>query len=428
MKHVPPARLGLRENAAQLALLVAMTVLVGAIVGLERTVLPLVGERDFGVGSKTAILSFLVAFGGAKALANLGAGRLAGRAGRKRLLVAGWLLALPVSPMVALAPSWEWIVAANIFLGANQGIAWSLTALMKIDLAGRARRGLAVGLNESAGYLGLAATAFATGALAGTFAPRTLVSAGAATLTLAGLVASLLFVRDTEPFLEREQEDHEPATPKPGLLRACAQAGFVTNLNDALAWGLVPLYLAARGATAGKIGLVAALYPAVWGVGQLGAGWVSDRVGRKPMIVGGMLVQGSALAILVAGGGALVPALLASVLLGLGTALVYPTLIAAVSDAVVPRDRARAVGGYRFWRDSGLVAGALVAGLLADAAGSGPAIALVGLLTALSGAWVAGSRWSAPRPIDAVDERHRKLCVDGRTRSHYVWTSWKTLF
>jgi MFS family permease len=399
------ARLGLRANAGQFSLLVALNAFVGAMVGLERSVLPLVGESDFGLTSKSAILSFVVAFGITKALANLAAGGLADRAGRKRLLVLGWLLALPVPLLIALAPNWGWIVAANLFLGANQGLAWSMTVVMKIDLVGPQRRGLALGFNESAGYLGVAATAFVTGALAATFAPRTLVWSTGVVIAVLGTLLSVLFVRDTAGHVEREQRAHgahaarslrsafERATLRQPTLRACSQAGLVNNLNDALAWGLAPLYLAAQGASASQIGVVAAVYPAVWGAGQLLTGWLSDHLGRKPLIVAGMLVQAGALALLVAGGGAVAWALVAAILLGIGTALVYPTLIAAVSDAVQPVERAQVVGVYRFWRDFGFVIGALLAGLVADAAGYGSAIAIVAGLTAGSGAWVAFTRW-----------------------------------
>ncbi len=387
-------RLGLRANAGQFALLVAVNALVGAMVGLERSVLPLVGEREFGIGSQTAILSFVVAFGLVKAVTNLAAGTLAGRLGRRRLLVLGWLLALPVPLLVGLAPAWWAIVVANVFLGANQGLAWSMTVNMKIDLVGPARRGLALGLNESAGYLGVAATALLSGAAAATLAPRTVVWVGAASVALVGLAVSVLLVRDTAAHVHEEERLHGGELLPPGpVLGSCSQAGFVNNLNDALAWGLAPLYLAAHGAGAGQVGLVAAIYPAVWGAGQLATGWLSDRTGRKPLIVVGMLVQAGGLAALVAGGGRLSPAVAAAVLLGAGTALVYPTLIAAVSDAVPPRGRARAVGVYRFWRDLGLVAGALLAGGVADVAGTGTAIALVAGLTAASGLSVGIVRW-----------------------------------
>jgi MFS family permease/rhodanese-related sulfurtransferase len=399
-------RLGLRANAGQFALLVGLNAFVGAMVGLERSVLPLVGERDFGLESKGAILSFVVAFGIAKALANLAAGGLADRVGRKRLLVLGWALALPVPVLIAFAPNWGWIVAANLLLGANQGLAWSMTVVMKIDLVGPVRRGLALGLNESAGYLGVAAAAFATGALAASFAPRTLVWVGAAAIAALGTAISIFFVRDTGAHVAREQLAHgraerqtlraafARATVREPMLRACSQAGLVNNMNDALAWGLAPLYLAAHGASAAEIGIVAGIYPAVWGAGQLLTGWLSDHTGRKPLIAAGMLVQAGALALLVAGAGAFASALVAAVFLGVGTALVYPTLIAAVSDGVQPVERAQVVGVYRFWRDFGFVVGALLAGLVADAAGADTAIAIVAALTAGSGLWVALTRWT----------------------------------
>jgi MFS family permease len=405
-------RLGLRANAGQFALLVALNAFVGAMVGLERSVLPLVGQDDFGLTSKSAILSFVVAFGIAKALANLAGGGLAEHVGRKRLLVLGWLLALPVPALIAFAPSWWVIVAANILLGLNQGFAWSMTVVMKIDLVGPRRRGLALGLNESAGYLGVAVTALATGALAATYAPRTLVWAGAALIAGLGTLISMLFVRDTGAHVDEEQRrqgaversDWRSAfvrgTVGDPALRACSQAGLVNNLNDALAWGLAPLYLAANGASVAQVGVVAAVYPAVWGLAQLVTGVLSDHLGRKPLIVSGMLAQAAALALLVAGQGAFAPALGAAILLGIGTALVYPTLIAAVSDVAEPVDRAQLVGVYRFWRDFGFVVGAVMAGAVADGLGAGAAIVLVAALTAGSGIWVASTKFTArPREL-----------------------------
>src|ERR687892_56317 len=327
-------RLGLRANAGQFALLVVLNAFVGAMVGLERSVLPLVGEDDFGLASKSAILSFVVAFGVAKALANLAAGTLADRVGRKRLLVLGWLLALPVPLLIGLAPTWAFIVVANLFLGANQGLAWSMTVVMKIDLVGPRRRGLALGLNESAGYMGVAVTALGTGALAATYAPRTLVWTSAVVIAALGTLLSVLLVRDTGAHVDEEQRRQVAvqrsswrsafvrATVGDPVLRACSQAGLVNNLNDALAWGLAPLYLAANGASVAQVGVVAAVYPAVWGVAQLATGALSDHVGRKPLITSGMLVQAAALALLAAGRGAFAPALGAAILLGIGTALV----------------------------------------------------------------------------------------------------------
>jgi MFS family permease len=411
-------RLGLRANAAQFSLLVGLNALVGAMVGLERSVLPLVGEEEFGLVSRAAILSFVVAFGVAKAFTNLGAGALADKVGRKRLLVIGWLVALPVPVLIALAPSWDWIVAANILLGINQGLAWSMTVVMKIDLAGPSRRGLALGLNEAAGYLGVAVTAFLTGALAATYAPLTVIWVGALAIALTGALVSMLFVRDTSAHVAQEQRDHGRdgraislrqalvhGTLRQPVLRACSQAGLVNNLNDALAWGLAPLYLAANGASAREIGIVAAVYPALWGAGQLVTGWLSDHTGRKPLIVVGMLVQAAGLTVLVLGGGAFGPSVVAAALLGVGTALVYPTLIAAVSDAVQPRDRAPSVGVYRFWRDAGFALGALLAGVVADAASAGTAIAVVAALTAGSGLIVAITPWVATRQVIHDDPR-----------------------
>jgi MFS family permease len=404
-------RLGLRANAGQFALLVGLNALVGGMVGLERSVLPLVGKQDFGLSSASAILAFVVAFGAAKAVTNLAAGGLAERVGRKRLLVIGWAVALPVPLLIGLAPSWWFIVAANLLLGVNQGLAWSMTVVMKIDLAGPRRRGLALGLNEAAGYLGVAAMAFLTGALAASYAPLTVVWVGAALIALAGLLLSALAVHDTRAQVSLEQQAHgthrsvhatfggafAQASLRDPILRTCSQAGLVNNLNDALAWGLAPLYLAAHGASVREIAVVAAAYPVVWGAGQLATGWLSDHTGRKPLITAGMIVQAGALGLLVAGEGAFAPSLTAALLLGGGTAMVYPTLIAAVSDASEPRDRARVVGVYRFWRDFGFVLGALIAGVGADATTPRTAILIVAALTGASGLVVAATSWQ-PRP------------------------------
>jgi len=398
-----PVRLGLRENAAQFSLLVAVNAFVGAMVGLERSTLPLVGRDDFHLGSSAAVLSFIVAFGLAKAFTNLGAGALAARVGRRRLLIAGWVAALPVPLLIAVAPNWGWIVAANVLLGVNQGLAWSMTVVMKIDLVGPRRRGLALGLNEAAGYGGVALAAGLSGWLAAEYAARDVLVVAGAIIAVAGLLLSVMFVRDTADHVALEQADAEPGAdaspPRLGeafarasyrvpALRSCSQAGLVNNLNDGLAWGLVPLFLAAHGAGVGDIGLVAAIYPGVWSVAQIVTGHWSDTVGRKPLIVAGMLMQSVALVILAMSGGSVAVAAVTAALLGLGTALVYPTLIAAMSDAVSPVDRAPVVGVYRFWRDMGYALGAVIAGAVADAAGYGGAIALVAGLTATSGLWV----------------------------------------
>ena len=429
----PRVELGLRENAPQFALLVAINALVGAMVGLERSTLPLIGEDEFGLSSSVAVLSFIVAFGLAKSFTNLGAGALAERVGRRRLLILGWAVALPVPLLVALAPSWAWIVAANVFLGVNQGLAWSMTVVMKIDLVGRARRGLALGLNEAAGYGGVAAAAALSGWLAAEFVARDVLVVAGFAVAAAGLLISALFVRDTRSHVALEQaRDHADeeataprlrdafpdATYRVPALRACSQAGLVNNLNDALAWGVIPLFLAAEGASVGEIGLVAGLYPAIWGLGQIWTGHWSDSVGRKPLILAGMLVQAAALALLAASGGEVGPAAAAAVGLGVGTALVYPTLIAAISDAVAPVARAASVGVYRFWRDMGYVVGGLSAGVLADALEFSGAIAIVAGLTALSGFWVAAdlregaAGRAGPGPLD--DAPHKRAMGRGR--------------
>jgi MFS family permease len=413
----PAVRLGLRENLPQFSLLVAVNAFVGAMVGLERSTLPLIGETDFGLTSSAAVLSFIVAFGLAKSFTNLAAGIGAERLGRRRLLILGWTVALPVPLLIAVAPSWAWIVAANGLLGINQGLAWSMTVVMKIDLVGPRRRGLALGLNEAAGYGGLAIAAAASGWLAADVAPRDVLVVGAAAIAVIALTISVAFVRDTAAHVRLEQSQHHDGDERPprlrevfpdasyrvASLRACSQAGLVNNLNDALAWGIIPLFLAAHGASAAQVGLVAGLYPGVWGVGQILAGQWSDTVGRKPLIVAGMLIQAGALALLAASDGAVGIAAAAAVALGVGTALVYPTLIAAISDAVSPVARAPAVGVYRFWRDMGYVAGGLLAGIAADALSYSEAISIVAALTAASGLWVAiDLRETAHRPTTST--------------------------
>ena len=394
------------------------------MVGLERSTLPLIGETDFGLTSSAAVLSFIVAFGLAKAFTNLTAGAGAERLGRRRLLILGWTVALPVPLLIALAPSWAWIVAANALLGVNQGLAWSMTVVMKIDLVGPKRRGLALGLNEAAGYGGVALAAAISGWLAADVVPRDVLVAGAAGIALIGLAVSVAFVRDTASHVRLEQErDHDSDQRAPRLaeafpdatyrrppLRACSQAGLVNNLNDALAWGIIPLFLAANGASPSQVGLVAGLYPGVWGIGQILAGQWSDRVGRKALIVTGMLVQAGALALLAASDGAVGAAATAAVALGVGTALVYPTLMAAISDVVSPVARAPTVGVYRFWRDMGYVAGGLLAGIAADVLSYSGAIAIVAGLTAASGLWVAvdlreaGRRPTLATPTTATED------------------------
>src|SRR5579875_1779891 len=313
MGSTPRVQLGLRENARQFSLLVLINAFVGLMVGLERAVLPLVGRESFHLSSTAAVLTFIVAFGISKAFTNLGAGALAARLGRRRLLIAGWAAALPVPLLIQVAPSWAWVVAANVFLGINQGLAWSMTVVMKIDLVGPRRRGLALGLNEAAGYGGVALAAGLSGVLASLFAPRDVVVVAGAAIAITALLVSVLFVRDTGAHVALEQAQHHAAadaTPprlrdafaqasyRVPALRSCSQAGLVNNLNDGLSWGLVPLFLAAHGASVTQVGLVAGIYPGVWAVAQIATGHWSDTIGRKPLIVAGMLLQAAALTIL----------------------------------------------------------------------------------------------------------------------------------
>jgi len=398
----PPIRLGLGANWRQFALLVVVNAFVGAMVGLERTVLPLIAQADFGLASKTSVLSFLISFGVVKALANLLAGQLADRIGRKPLLVAGWLAGLPVPLLIIWAPSWGWIVFANVLLGVNQGLCWSTTVIMKIDLVGPARRGLAMGLNEFAGYVAVSLSALLTGYLAAAYGLRPAPFYPGIAFAVLGLVLSDFAVRETRGHARAESRQHGSDAPRPRFahillltswknraLFAASQAGMVNNLNDGMVWGLIPVFLAARGLAFDRIGVVTATYPLVWGVCQLGTGALSDRWGRKWMIASGMWVQGAGIAAFVVGR-SFFSSLAGAVLLGIGTALVYPTLLAAVSDVAHPNWRASAVGVYRLWRDSGYAIGAISAGLLADAFTMPFAISAIAALTFVSGVVVAG--------------------------------------
>jgi MFS family permease len=399
----PAVALGLRANWRQFWLLVLVNAFVGAMVGLERTVLPLLAQVEFGLASKSAVLSFIATFGVVKALTNLFAGRLCDIYGRKHVLLAGWLLGLPVPFLVIWAPSWSWIVFANVLLGLNQGLAWSTTVIMKMDLVGPKQRGLAMGLNEFAGYLAVALAALGTGYLAQAYGLRPEPFYLGIACAAAGLALSLLFVRETRHHVVLEARDLPSRSDVAGhhaelstreifaqaswrdpALSTASQAGMVNNLNDGLAWGLFPLFFAAAGLDVAQIGILSFAYPAVWGLLQLWTGGLSDRWGRKRLIAGGMLVQSGALAAI-----ALVrgfwPWVGAAALLGAGTAMVYPTLLAAVGDVAHPLWRASAVGVYRLWRDSGYAVGALLAGALADLFGMAWAIGAVALLTFASG-------------------------------------------
>ena len=373
-----------------------MNALVGGMIGQERTVLPLLATGPFQLTGFASALTFVAAFGLTKAVANLAAGALADRFGRKPVLVAGWLIGLPVPLLIILAPSWSWIVAANALLGVNQGLTWSTTVIMKIDLVGPVRRGLATGLNEAAGYGAVAVTALATGWIAAEAGLRPGPFLLGLAFAVMGLGASVLLVRETRGHVEHEHRalarPDAPAwrdvfwrtTLRHPSLSAASQAGLVNNLNDGMAWGLLPLYYAAAGLSIVEIGVLAAAYPAVWAVGQIGTGALSDLIGRKPLIVGGMLLQGGAIAV-IAAGSTFGVWLLAAGILGLGTAMVYPTLLAAVADVADPAWRGSAIGVYRLWRDLGFVAGAVLAGVVADRLGAPAAILAVAAITAGSG-------------------------------------------
>ncbi len=407
-----PIRLGIRANLGQFAVLVGVNALVGAMIGMERTILPAIAERDFDLAAKTAVLSFILVFGVSKAATNYLAGRLGDRFGRKPVLIAGWLIALPVPFLLMWAPTWTWILIANALLGISQGLTWSTTVIMKIDLAGPERRGLAMGLNEFAGYFAVAGSALATSWVAAHYGLRPepfWLGVGFAGL---GLVTSVLVVRETRGHVDVESKAG-PLASQPALsprevfwrttlhdrnLSSVCQAGLINNLNDGMAWGLFPLVFAAADMSLETIGLLAAIYPATWGIGQLFTGAWSDRVGRKRLIVAGMIVQAIGIVLVVVGhdlsesthpGRDFAVFASAAVLLGVGTAMVYPTLLAAIGDVAHPSWRASAVGVYRLWRDLGYAIGALLAGIVADLFGLAAAMLVVAAITFASGLVVA---------------------------------------
>ncbi|WP_199435006.1 MFS transporter [Qaidamihabitans albus] len=409
MSRTGSPRLGLRANLAQFSLLVAVNALVGGVLGQERNVLPLLAEREFGLTAYTATLTYVLAFGITKAATNYFAGTWSDRYGRKPVLLVGWLVAIPVPLMLIWAPDWGWIVAANVLLGINQGMTWSTTVIMKIDLAGPARRGLAMGLNEAAGYAAVAITAAATGYLAARYGLRPAPFLLGASYVALGLGLTAFFVRETREHARFEADGHRAradgrhdhlhagltsrevfghTSAREPALSAASQAGMVNNLNDGLAMGLLPILFVAAGLSLTDMGILTALYPAVWGVGQLVTGPLSDRWGRKHLITAGMLTQAAALGLIALADTFAVWAA-AAVLLGAGTAMVYPTLLAVIGDVAHPAWRARSVGVYRLWRDGGFAVGALVSGIAADLWGLRAAVWIVAAITAVSGVVVA---------------------------------------
>jgi len=396
-----PVRLGLKENWPQFALLMLVNAFVGGMVGVERTVVPLIGSEEFGITSTTLVVSFIVSFGVVKALANLISGQLADTWGRKRVLILGWLVGLPVPFMIMWAPSWGWIIAANALLGINQGLAWSMTVIMKVDLVGPKSRGLAVGLNEFAGYLAVGVTAFLTGYLASRYGLRPVPIYLGIGYAVLGAMLSIMLVHDTREHVRLEASaSSKQSTPmsfreifvltsfRDRNLFAASQAGLVNNLNDGMSWGIFPLFFASFSLGIERIGILKAVYPATWGILQIATGPLSDRWGRKGLIVAGMWIQSAGL-FLTAATRQFEWWLAGSLLLGVGTAMVYPSLIAAVSDASHPTWRARSLSVYRFWRDLGYAIGALSAGIIADIFGMAWAIGTIAALTFLSGAVVA---------------------------------------
>ena len=392
-------RLGLRANAGQFTLLVVINAFVGAMVGLERAILPALAESEFHLVARSAILSFIVVFGLTKAATNYAAGRLSDRLGRRSVLVACWVVAVPVPFLLMWAPAWSWVLVANVLLGISQGLTWSTTVIMKIDLVGAERRGLAMGLNEFAGYAALAASAWATGWIAARSGLRPDPFYLGVVFAAAGLTLSLLFVRETEGHVAREVAARDRGSADRVLtardifwrtsvgdrnLSSISQAGLVNNLNDGMAWGLFPLVFSAAGLTLSQIGTLAALYPVTWGIAQLATGALSDRVGRKPLITSGMWVQAVGIGVIAmshTGAGFAT----GSVMLGLGTAMVYPTLLAAIGDVASPAWRASSIGVYRFWRDLGYAVGAMLTGVTADVLGVSAALWLIAALTVGSG-------------------------------------------
>jgi MFS family permease len=416
-----PVRLGLTENLPQFVLLVAVNALVGGMVGQERTVLPLLAEREFGIAAYSAMLSFIAAFGLTKAFVNYFAGALADRLGRKPVLLAGWVFAVPVPLMLIWAPSWGWVIAANVLLGINQGLAWSVTVIMKIDLVGPRRRGTAMGFNEAAGYGAVALAAWATGAIAEAFGLRPGPFLLGLAFAAVGLGLSAVFVRETAGHVAHEVANHAPGsdghdgdltarqvfaltTWRDRNLSAASQAGLVNNLNEGMAWGLFPVFFAAGELALGTVGLLTAVAPAVWGLGQLATGALSDRIGRKWLIAGGQMTEAAGLLVIAAGSSVGVWAA-GSAMFGAGTAMAYPTLIAAVGDVAHPAWRGAAVGVYRLWRDIGFAVGAVLSGAMADLYSLRTAIVVVAIITALSGLDVAlRMRETLERePIPAAD-------------------------
>lgn len=389
MEHI---KLGLKENWKQFTLLVIINAFVGGMVGLERSILPQIAEKEFAIAAKTAILSFIIVFGIVKAITNYYTGTLANKFGRKNLLVAGWIIGIPIPLILMFAPSWSWIIAANVLLGINQGLTWSSTVVMKIDLVGEKQRGFAMGLNEFAGYIAVAAVAFLTGWIASEYGIRPYPFYIGIALVVLGLLGSIFFIKDTKHHVAKESINNTipllknifwDTTWKNKNLGSVTQAGLINNLNDGMAWGIFPILLATKGFTIGEIGIVTAIYPAVWGIGQLFTGKMADRLCKKDMLYVGMLLQAIALIVLV-WANTMFHFIILSSILGWGTAMVYPTFLATVAENTHPQDRAKSIGIFRLWRDLGYAIGAILTGIIADLISINAAILFIGLLTLIS--------------------------------------------
>ncbi len=389
MKEV---QLGLKENWKQFTLLVVINAFVGGMVGLERSILPRMAEVEFHLAAKTAILSFIIVFGIVKAITNYYTGTLANKFGRKKLLVAGWVIGIPIPFILMLAPNWNWIIAANVLLGINQGLTWSSTVVMKIDLVGEKQRGFAMGLNEFAGYIAVAMVAFLTGWIASAYGIRPYPFYLGIGIVFLGLVGSIFFIKDTKHHVAKETNNNTipklkhifwDTTWKNKNLGSVTQAGLINNLNDGMAWGIFPILLAAKGFSIGEIGIITAIYPAVWGIGQLFTGKMADKFCKKDMLYTGMLLQSIALIILV-WANTMLHFVGLSAILGWGTAMVYPTFLATVAENTHPQDRAKSIGIFRLWRDLGYAIGAILTGIIADLINMNAAIVFIGLLTLMS--------------------------------------------
>jgi MFS family permease len=421
-------QLGLKENWKQFTLLVIVNAFVGGMVGLERSILPQIAEKEFAIAAKTAILSFIVVFGIVKAITNYYTGALANKFGRKRLLVAGWIIGIPIPFMLMFAPNWNWIIAANVLLGLNQGLTWSSTVVMKIDLVGEKQRGFAMGLNEFAGYIAVAIVAFLTGWIASEYGIRPYPFYLGIGLVFLGLIGSIFFIKDTKHHVAKETISNTiprlknifwDTTWKDKNLGSVTQAGLINNLNDGMAWGIFPILLATKGFTIGEIGIVTAIYPAVWGIGQLFTGRMADNFCKKDMLYIGMVLQAIALIVLVWASTMLHFIILSSIL-GWGTAMVYPTFLATVAENTNPQDRAKSIGIFRLWRDLGYAIGAILTGIIADLISINASIIFIGMLT-LASAFIIRYRMrcrteGSLKILDWITNKHKQHTATGNTK------------